>query len=129
MTASPNPLKVIDPKHLRLDPGPFMLAIYPLTVKWYPVVIFCRLSGEMMVNDHKMHAAIKTLVVDDESIARQVLREELELIPEIQIIGEAANGKEALHNILNLQPDLVLLDLQMPDMGGFPAHRHSHKPS
>jgi len=66
-----------------------------------------------------MQAAIKTLVVDDENIARQVLREELELIPEIQIIGEAAGGKEALHKIMNLQPDLVLLDLQMPDMGGF----------
>lgn len=66
-----------------------------------------------------MQAAIKTLVVDDESIARQVLRDELELIPEIQIVGEAANGTEALHKIMNLQPDLVFLDLQMPDMGGF----------
>jgi two-component system, LytTR family, response regulator len=66
-----------------------------------------------------MQAAIKTLVVDDESIARQVLREELELIPEIQIVGEATNGTEALHKIMNLQPDLVFLDLQMPDMGGF----------
>src|SRR5580658_4135947 len=66
-----------------------------------------------------MQVAIKTLVVDDESIARQVLREELELIPEIQIVGEATNGTEALHKIMNLQPDLVFLDLQMPDMGGF----------
>jgi two-component system, LytTR family, response regulator len=72
-----------------------------------------------VVNEHRMQAAIKTLVVDDEGIARQVLREELELFPEIKIVGEAANGKEALHKIMNLQPDLVFLDLQMPDMGGF----------
>jgi DNA-binding LytR/AlgR family response regulator len=62
--------------------------------------------------------AIATLIVDDESIARQVLQEELRLIPEIQVIGEAENGKEALRQILALQPDLVFLDLQMPVMGG-----------
>src|ERR1700680_331347 len=66
-----------------------------------------------------MHGDIKTLVVDDESIARQVLREELDLIPEIQIVGEAENGKDALQKILSLKPDLVFLDLQMPVMGGF----------
>ena len=66
-----------------------------------------------------MHGDIKTLVVDDESIARQVLREELDLIPEIRIVGEAENGKDALQLILSLKPDLVFLDLQMPVMGGF----------
>ena len=82
-------------------------------------MLFVRFSGEIVVNEHRMQAAIKTLIVDDEAIARQVLWEKLELIPEIKIVGEAANGKEALHKIMNLQPDLVFLDLQMPDMGGF----------
>jgi DNA-binding LytR/AlgR family response regulator len=62
---------------------------------------------------------IKTLLVDDEPIARKILREELELIPEIAIVGEADNGREALQKIGRLAPDLVFLDLQMPVMSGF----------
>jgi two-component system, LytTR family, response regulator len=63
--------------------------------------------------------AMKTLIVDDEPIARQVLREELEAFPEVEVIGEAENGKQALQRISELRPDLVFLDLQMPVMGGF----------
>ncbi|MGA2147858.1 MAG: LytTR family DNA-binding domain-containing protein [Bryobacteraceae bacterium] len=62
---------------------------------------------------------LKTLIVDDEPIARRVLREDLELLPDIEIVGEAANGKEALAGIEKLKPDLVFLDLQMPVMSGF----------
>jgi DNA-binding LytR/AlgR family response regulator len=62
---------------------------------------------------------VKTLIVDDEPIARRVLREELELFPEVEIAGEAASGKEALLKIAELRPDLVFLDLQMPVMNGF----------
>jgi len=66
---------------------------------------------------------MKTLIVDDEPIARRVLREELEAIPQVVIVGEAENGKQALEQIATLQPDLVLLDLQMPVMGGFEVVR------
>ena len=62
---------------------------------------------------------MRTLIVDDEPIARQVLREELERFPDIEISGEAANGQEALVKIAELHPDLVFLDLQMPVMTGF----------
>ncbi len=62
---------------------------------------------------------MKTLIVDDEPIARRVLAEELEAFPEIVIAGEAGNGKEALLKIAGLKPDLVFLDLQMPAMSGF----------
>ena len=62
---------------------------------------------------------MRTLIVDDEPIARRVLREELELIPSVKIVGEAANGKEALLKITELRPELVFLDLQMPVMSGF----------
>ena len=67
---------------------------------------------------------MKTLIVDDEPIARRVLREELELFPQIQIIGEAEDGRQALEQIAALQPDLVFLDLQMPVMGGFEVVRN-----
>jgi two-component system, LytTR family, response regulator len=67
---------------------------------------------------------VKTLIVDDERIARQVLREELEVLPGVAVVGEAEDGREALRKIVELQPDLVLLDLQMPLMGGFEVVRH-----
>jgi two-component system LytT family response regulator len=62
---------------------------------------------------------MKTLIVDDEPIARRVLVEELEAFPEIAIAGEAATGREALLKIAELRPDLVFLDLEMPVMSGF----------
>ena len=62
---------------------------------------------------------MKTLIVDDEPIARRILREELEAISQVAIVGEAENGKQALQQIAELKPDLVFLDLQMPIMGGF----------
>lgn len=62
---------------------------------------------------------IRTLIVDDEPIARQVLREELSGFADVEICGEAENGYDALARIPLLKPDLVLLDLQMPGLGGF----------
>jgi two-component system, LytTR family, response regulator len=62
---------------------------------------------------------MKTLIVDDEPVARQILRDHLELIADVTVVGEAADGREALRKIEDLAPDLVLLDLQMPVMGGF----------
>jgi two-component system LytT family response regulator len=67
---------------------------------------------------------MKTLIVDDEPIARRVLREELEAVAEIKIVGEAENGRQALEQIAELKPDLVFLDLQMPVMGGFEVVRN-----
>ena len=67
--------------------------------------------------------SLKTLIVDDEPIARRVLREELQLIEDVEIVGEADNGSSALEKIGKYQPDLVLLDLQMPVMGGLDVVR------
>jgi len=64
-------------------------------------------------------ALIECLIVDDEPIARRVLRGELEQIRDVEIVGEAEHGQEALHKIAALGPDVVFLDLQMPGMGGF----------
>jgi DNA-binding LytR/AlgR family response regulator len=63
--------------------------------------------------------AMKTLIVDDEPIARRVLREGLESFPEVVVVGEAGDGREALEKIARLQPEIVFLDLQMPVMSGF----------
>ncbi len=62
---------------------------------------------------------MRTLIVDDEPIARRVLREELDELHETQLVGEADNGETALALIASLRPELVFLDLQMPAMGGF----------
>ena len=67
--------------------------------------------------------SLKALIVDDEQIARKVLREELESIAGVQIVGEADDGPTALAKISTDQPDLVLLDLQMPGMGGLDVIR------
>jgi len=67
---------------------------------------------------------MKTLIVDDEPIARRVLREDLELFPDVEVVGEADNGKSALEQIEKLRPDLVFLDLQMPVMSGFEVIRN-----
>lgn len=67
---------------------------------------------------------VKTLIVDDEPIARKVLREELEPYDGIEVLGEAADGEEALKKIYALEPDLVFLDLQMPAMGGLEVVRN-----
>jgi two-component system LytT family response regulator len=73
---------------------------------------------------------LKTLIVDDEPVARKILREELESIDDVEIVGEADNGIEALDKIAACRPDLVLLDLQMPGMGGLEVVRKlKHAPS
>ena len=62
---------------------------------------------------------LKTLIVDDESLARRGLAHRLKNISDIEIVGEAKNGREALKLIRDKSPDLVFLDIQMPGMSGF----------
>lgn len=63
--------------------------------------------------------SIRTLLVDDEDLARTALRRELEQAADIEIVGESRNGIEALQMIGDLHPDLVLLDIEMPGFDGF----------
>ncbi len=67
--------------------------------------------------------AIRILIVEDQRIVREGLRAVLEDEDEIAIVGEAANGQEALDLFAQLQPDVVLMDLQMPVMDGPEATR------
>ena len=62
---------------------------------------------------------IRTLIVDDEMLARERLRQLLQTEPEIEVIGECTDGREALTAIQNGSPDLVFLDVQMPELDGF----------
>ena len=62
---------------------------------------------------------LTTLIVDDEPLARQGLRMLLSQDPDITSIQEARDGKEAVKAILKMRPDLVFLDVQMPEMDGF----------
>jgi len=62
---------------------------------------------------------LKTLIVDDESLARRGLVHRLKNIADIEIVGEARNGREALELINEKNPDLVFLDIQMPGISGF----------
>jgi two-component system LytT family response regulator len=67
--------------------------------------------------------AIRTLIVDDEPIARQILREELGSFSDVELVAESENGAVALEHIQRFRPDLVFLDLQMPGLGGFDVIR------
>jgi two-component system LytT family response regulator len=62
---------------------------------------------------------IKTLIVDDEPLARDRIREMLKEHPEFEVIAEARNGREAIDAVANRHPDIVFLDVQMPDLDGF----------
>lgn len=62
---------------------------------------------------------LRTLIVDDEALARRGLCLRLRDIPDVEIVGECANGRQALKAIQELDPDLIFLDIQMPGINGF----------
>jgi two-component system response regulator NreC len=66
---------------------------------------------------------ISVLIVDDHTLVRDGIRSLLELVPDIEVVGEASNGKEALDEVKELMPDVVLMDLAMPIMNGLEATR------
>lgn len=62
---------------------------------------------------------IRAVIVDDEELARQIVREMLKPYADIEIMAECANGFDAVRTISELKPDLVFLDIQMPKLDGF----------
>jgi len=72
---------------------------------------------------------IRVLVVDDHTIVRDGVCALLALAGDIEVVGEAANGNEALKMVKELQPDVVLMDIAMPIMGGLEATRRICKES
>ncbi|MBL8814471.1 MAG: chemotaxis response regulator protein-glutamate methylesterase [Planctomyces sp.] len=67
---------------------------------------------------------IRVLVVDDSIVVRRVVTEELEVQPDIEVAGAASNGRSALEKLAVLNPDLVILDIEMPEMDGLTALSH-----
>jgi two-component system LytT family response regulator len=67
----------------------------------------------------RMPATVRAVVVDDEPTAREVVMTLLTEHPTVQVVGEATNGKEAVQLVRRLKPDLLFLDIQMPDQDGF----------
>jgi two-component system LytT family response regulator len=62
---------------------------------------------------------MRAIVVDDETLARQIMMEHLAKIPDLEVVGQAANGFEAVKLAEELTPDLMFLDIQMPKLSGF----------
>ncbi|HUO96293.1 MAG TPA: LytTR family DNA-binding domain-containing protein [Steroidobacteraceae bacterium] len=62
---------------------------------------------------------IRTLLVDDERLARRGLELRLAAAPDVEIVGECQNGREAIEHVAELAPDLMFLDIQMPGLSGF----------
>ena len=67
--------------------------------------------------------SIRVLLVDDHALARTGLRMVLDAEPDIEVVGEAANGRQAVHSVGRLKPDVVLMDVRMPEMDGIAATR------
>ena len=67
----------------------------------------------------EMEHSLRTIIVDDEALARRGLKHRLSRISDVEVVAEARNGREALELIGQHEPDLVFLDIQMPGMDGF----------
>lgn len=70
-----------------------------------------------------MPERLRVLIADDQPLMRAGLRTLLELEPDLEVVGEAENGRQALAAAARLRPDVVLMDVRMPDLGGVEATR------
>ncbi len=80
-----------------------------------------------MIDTSSQTEKIKVLVVDDHTILREGIRVLLEAQPDIEVVAEASNGREAVDRVRALSPDVVLMDIGMPSMNGLEATRQIRK--
>ena len=66
-------------------------------------------------------ARIRVFIADDHAIVRRGIRAVLEIVPDIEVVGEAENGRDAVYRVEELEPDVILMDLVMPEMDGIEA--------
>jgi DNA-binding NarL/FixJ family response regulator len=80
--------------------------------------------SEVLTIEERGSDALRVLIVDDHDLFRSGLRNLLEEENGVQIVGEAAGGQDAVRIVRELAPDVVVMDLNMPGMGGVDATRH-----
>jgi DNA-binding NarL/FixJ family response regulator len=88
----------------------------------YPALL-CGVCTLQAHESERSMSAVKTLIVDYNAGFRRRVREILDLEPDVEIVGEAADGREALRKARQLKPNLVLMDVRMPGMNGIDATR------
>ena len=76
-------------------------------------------SAANVSHEPPIATVVRTVIADDEHLARRKLRILLDSEPEVQVVAECHNGGQTLAAIRALRPDLLLLDIQMPDLDGF----------
>lgn len=79
-----------------------------------------------MEQGNQQNSQVRVLVVDDHQVVRVGIRKLLNRTNDIRVIGEAANGMEALHLVSELNPDVLLLDMEMPGLSGVDVARNLH---
>jgi DNA-binding NarL/FixJ family response regulator len=68
-----------------------------------------------------MMSKIKVMIVDDHALVREGITALLRMYPDVEVVGEAADGREAIDNAARLKPDVILMDIAMPGLGGLEA--------
>ena len=74
-----------------------------------------------MIDNQTQPAVIRILITDDHAIVREGLRTLIRTEPDMEVVGEAADGVEAVQMACDLKPDVILMDMEMPRMGGLEA--------
>src|SRR5437867_6179501 len=70
-----------------------------------------------------MNRPVRTLICDDHDRLRGLVKTLLQRAPAVEVVGEAVNGRQAVHKAMVMHPDVVLMDLNMPDLNGIEATR------
>src|SRR3990172_5350948 len=81
------------------------------------------MSGYPIIRHQRPGMAIRLLLVDDHAVVRSGLRMLLESEADVEIVGEAGTAREALDGVMGLKPDVVLMDIGLPDRSGIDAAR------
>src|SRR5512140_1675435 len=82
------------------------------------------MAGDAVLQSHrKPMKPVRVMVVDDSAFMRFTLSQQLGEDPELQVVGSASNGREALRLIPDMQPDVITLDVEMPQLDGLSTLR------